>query len=209
MSLHIGDIAPNFTVDSTHGELDFYRWAGRSWVFLFSHPADFTPVCTTELGRTAKLADKFASRNTKPLGLSTDSVDDHLMWIADVNETQKTDLKFPILADTKLKVSKLYDMIHPEESDTETVRSVFIIDPEKKVRLIMTYPMNVGRNFEEIIRAIDALQLADRKKIATPADWQPGSQVIIPPSVSDEQAEALFPQGWDEIRPYLRLTEAS
>ena len=209
MSLHIGDIAPNFTIDSTQGELNLYQWARRAWVFFFSHPADFTPVCTTEMGRTAKLAEAFASRRTKPLGLSTDSVDDHLMWIADVNETQRANLKFPILADTDLKVSRLYDMIHPEESDTEAVRSVFIIDPEKKVRLTMTYPMNVGRNFDEILRVIDALQLADRKKIATPADWLPGSQVIIPPSISDDQAETLFPQGWDEVRPYLRLTEAS
>jgi len=206
MSLHIGDTAPNFVVDSTQGKIDFHRWAGDSWVFFFSHPADFTPVCTTEMGRTANLAADFASRDTKSLGLSTDSVGEHLKWIEDVNDTQNADLVFPILADADLKVSRLYDMIHPEESATEAVRSVFIIDPEKKVRLIMTYPMNVGRNFDEILRVIDALQLADRRKIATPADWQPGDRIIIPPSLSNEQAKPLFPQGWDEVRPYLRTT---
>jgi len=208
MSLHIGDAAPNFVVDSTQGKIDFHRWAGDSWVFFFSHPADFTPVCTTEVGRTAKLAAQFAARDTKPLGLSTDKVDEHRAWISDIDETQDVDLDFPILADTDLAVSRLYDMIHPEESATEAVRSVFIVDPEKKVRLIMTYPMNVGRNFDEILRVIDALQLADRRRIATPADWTPGDMVIIPPSIPDEEAQTLFPRGWNAVRPYLRFTAA-
>lgn len=207
MSLHIGDIAPNFTIDTTKGEIDFHKWAGDSWVFFFSHPADFTPVCTTEMGRTAQLARQFADRNTKPLGLSTDTVEEHLKWIDDVNSTQNTDLQFPIVADANLKISKTYDMIHPDESETAAVRSVFIIDPDKKIRLTMTYPMNVGRNFDEILRVIDALQLSDRESIATPADWQLGNRVIIPPSISNEEAEKMFPQGWDEIRSYLRLTD--
>lgn len=209
MSLHIGDTAPDFTIDSTVGTINFHEWAGDSWVFLFSHPADFTPVCTTEMGRTAQLADKFAARNTKPLGLSTDTAAEHLKWIADVNETQHTNLEFPIVADPEHKIARLYDMIHPEESDTAAVRSVFIIDPEKKIRLTMTYPMSVGRNFDEILRVIDALQLSDAKRIATPADWRPGSKVIIPPSISNDEANTLFPQGWDELRPYLRLTDIS
>ncbi|WP_417621951.1 peroxiredoxin [Parasphingorhabdus sp.] len=207
MSLHIGDIAPDFTTDSTIGEINFHDWAGDSWVFFFSHPADFTPVCTTEMGRTAQLADQFAARNTKPLGLSTDTAEEHLKWISDVNETQHTSLEFPIVADADHKIAMLYDMIHPEESDTAAVRSVFIIDPEKKVRLTMTYPMSVGRNFDEILRVIDALQLSDAKRIATPADWRPGGKVIIPPSIKNDEAKTLFPQGWDELRPYLRLTD--
>jgi len=209
MSLHIGDTAPDFTADSTIGEINFHQWAGDSWVFFFSHPADFTPVCTTEMGRTAQLADKFSARNTKPLGLSTDTAAEHLKWISDVNETQHTDLQFPIVADPDLKIAKLYDMIHPEESETAAVRSVFIIDPDKKLRLTMTYPMNVGRNFDEILRVIDALQLSDAKNIATPADWNPGKKVIIPPSIKDDEAKTLFPQGWDELRPYLRLTDVT
>lgn len=209
MSIHIGDIAPNFKIETTKGEIDFHQWSGDSWVFFFSHPADFTPVCTTEMGRTAQLADKFAERNVKPLGLSTDTVSEHMTWIEDVNDTQNTDLQFPIVADADLRVAKLYDMIHPDESKTEAVRSVFIIDPGKKIRLTMTYPMNVGRNFDEILRVIDALQLADKQKIATPADWRPGDKVIIPPSITNEDAAKIFPQGWDEIRSYLRVTEVS
>lgn len=207
MSLRIGDTAPDFTIASTKGEISFHDWAGDSWVFFFSHPADFTPVCTTEMGRTAQLADEFASRNTKPLGLSTDTVEEHVRWIADVNDTQNTTLEFPIVADADHKVAGLYGMIHPGESETAAVRSVFIIDPNKKIRLMMTYPMSVGRNFDEILRVIDALQIGDKHKIATPADWTPGGRVIIPPSVSNEEAEKLFPQGWDEIRSYLRLTD--
>ncbi|GHB05329.1 peroxidase [Algimonas arctica] len=174
---------------------------------FFSHPADFTPVCTTEMGRTAQLSGAFKARNTKPLGLSTDTVAEHMSWIKDVNETQNTDLQFPILADADLEISRLYDMIHPSESTTEAVRSVFIIDPLKKIRLMLTYPMNVGRNFDEILRVIDALQLADAQSIATPADWQVGDPVIIPPSINNEKAKSLFPQGWTEVRPYLRLTD--
>lgn len=204
MSIHIGDHVPNFDIETTKGPIEFYDWIGDSWVFFFSHPADFTPVCTTEMGRTAQLADEFAKRNTKPLGLSTDTVSEHLKWIDDVNDTQNTKLEFPIIADPEGKIAKLYDMIHPGENTTEAVRTVFIIDPKQKLRLTMTYPMNVGRNFDEILRVIDALQLADAKKIATPADWTPGDDVIIPPSISNEQAKDIFPQGWDEIRPYLR-----
>ena len=207
MSLRIGDTAPNFHVDTTNGPIDFHEWIGDSWCFFFSHPADFTPVCTTEMGRTAQLSDEFAKRNVKPLGLSTDTVEEHKNWILDVNETQNTTLTFPIVADPDLKVAKLYEMIHPSESETAAVRSVFIIDPNKKIRLTMTYPMSCGRNFDEILRVIDALQLGDAKKVATPADWRPGQKVIIPPSISNEAAKDIFPQGWDEIRPYLRVTE--
>lgn len=206
MSLHIGDIAPNFTVATQKGEITLHDWAKGKWVFFFSHPADFTPVCTTEMGRTAQLASEFEARNVLPLGLSTDSVEEHVKWIADVNDTQNTDLQFPIVADLDLRISKLYDMIHPDQSETAAVRAVFIIDPEMKIRLTMTYPMSCGRNFDEILRVIDALQLADAKRIATPADWQKGKDVIIPPSIKDEEAKGLFPQGWTEHRPYLRTT---
>lgn len=207
MSLHIGDTAPDFTSDTTQGKISLHDWAGDSWVFFFSHPADFTPVCTTEMGRTAQLAAEFKKRNTKPLGLSTDTTEEHLKWIKDVNETQHTDLQFPIVADPDLKIAKLYDMIHPDESETAAVRSVFIIDPKKKIRLTMTYPMSVGRNFDEILRVIDALQTGDKHKVATPADWTSGAKVIIPPSVTNEEAKKMFPQGWDELRPYLRYTK--
>ncbi len=207
MSLKIGEIAPNFTVETTNGRIDFHDWIGDSWVFFFSHPADFTPVCTTEMGRTAQLGEEFAARNVKSIGLSTDTVEEHNKWILDVNDTQNTTLTFPIIADPDLKVAKLYEMIHPAESETAAVRSVFIIDPNKKIRLTMTYPMNVGRNFDEILRVIDALQLGDAKKVATPADWRPGDDVIIPPSIDNEAAKDIFPQGWNEIRPYLRTTK--
>jgi alkyl hydroperoxide reductase subunit AhpC len=207
MSLHIGDTAPDFTIETTKGEIKFHEWSGDSWVFFFSHPADFTPVCTTEMGKTSILAKDFAARNTKPLGLSTDTVAEHMKWISDVNDTQNTDLQFPIVADPDLKIAKTYDMIHPDQSTTEAVRSVFIIDPNKKIRLTMTYPMNVGRNFDEILRVIDALQLADKQRVATPADWRPGGKVIIPLSIDNEKATEIFPQGWEEVRPYLRLTQ--
>jgi len=207
MSLHLGDTAPDFTIDTSKGAIHFHEWLGESWCFFFSHPADFTPVCTTEMGRTAQLAKEFEARNTKPLGLSTDTAAEHLKWIKDVNETQHTDLQFPIVADPDLKIARLYDMIHPDQSTTEAVRAVFIIDPRKKIRLTMTYPMSVGRNFDEILRVIDALQLGDAKRIATPADWRPGKKVIIPPSIANAEATTLFPQGWDELRPYLRLTD--
>ena len=209
MSLHIGDIAPDFTTDSTVGPLSLHGWAGDSWVFFFSHPADFTPVCTTEMGATARLAGEFAKRNVKPLGLSTDTADEHRAWIADVNSTQGVDLQFPIVDDADMAIARLYDMIHPGQSETAAVRSVFIIDPKKKIRLIMTYPMSVGRNFDEIIRVIDSLQLADRAGVVTPANWQPGGDVIIPPSVSDADARAKFPQGFTTVLPYLRTTKVA
>ena len=207
MTLRLGDTAPDFTVDSTAGTIHFHDWIGDSWVFFFSHPADFTPVCTTEMGRTAQLANEFAARNVKPLGLSTDSVAEHLKWIEDVNDTQDCNLEFPIVADADNKVSELYGMIHPGESETAAVRSVFIIDPNKKIRLMMTYPMTVGRNFDEILRAIDALQTSDEKSCALPADWTEGDEVIIPPSITDEEAKGKFPNGWKELRPYLRMTK--
>lgn len=207
MSIRIGDIAPDFNVNTTAGPIQFHNWMEGSWVFFFSHPADYTPVCTTEMGRTSQLMGEFEKRNCKPLGLSTDTVEEHLGWIADVNDTQNTTLTFPIVADPDLEIAKLYEMIHPSESETAAVRSVFIIDPDKKVRLTMTYPMSVGRNFDEILRVIDALQLGDAKRVALPADWRPGDKVIIPPSIDNAQAKDIFPQGWDEVRPYLRLTQ--
>ncbi|MGJ8564612.1 MAG: peroxiredoxin [Alphaproteobacteria bacterium] len=206
MSLHIGDTAPDFTVETTVGPINFHEWIGDKWCFFFSHPADFTPVCTTEMGRTAQLAGEFEKRNTKPLGLSTDGVKEHLEWIKDVNDTQNTSLKFPIVADADTKIAQLFDMIHPSESSTAAVRSVFIIDPDKKIRLTMTYPMSVGRNFDEILRVIDALQTGDENGIATPADWKVGEKVIIPPSVSNADAAKKFPKGFEEVRPYLRFT---
>jgi peroxiredoxin (alkyl hydroperoxide reductase subunit C) len=207
MTVRLGDTAPDFSVDSTTGTINFHDWIGDSWVFFFSHPADFTPVCTTEMGRTAQLAEQFAARNVKPLGLSTDTTEEHLKWIEDVNDTQNTNLQFPIVADANREVSELYGMIHPGESETAAVRSVFIIDPNKKIRLTMTYPMTVGRNFDEILRAIDALQTSDENSCALPADWTEGDEVIIPPSISDEEAKSKFPNGWKELRPYLRMTK--
>lgn len=206
MSLLLGEITPNFKINSQKGEIDFHEFIGNSWVFFFSHPADFTPVCTTEMGRTAQLAVEFEKRNVKPLGLSTDSVEEHKEWISDVNETQNTDLQFPILADTDNKVAELYQMIHPGQSETAAVRSVFIIGPDKKIKLTMTYPMSVGRNFDEILRVIDALQFTEKHGVATPADWKVGDQVIIPPSITNEEAQKKFPKGFDEIKPYLRYT---
>lgn len=207
MGLHIGDIAPDFTATTTQGKIRFHQWAGSSWVFFFSHPADFTPVCTTELGRTARLAWEFAARDTKPLGLSAGTVAQHLSWIGDINHLNRTELRFPVVADSDLKIARLYDMVHAHQSETETVRSVFIIDPEKKIRVMMAYPMNVGRNFEEILRVIDALQRADRSGIETPADWQPGEKVIIPLSIGTGEAANMFPHGWVDVCPYLRLTD--
>lgn len=206
MGLHIGDIAPDFTAETTAGTIRFHDWIDGDWVFFFSHPGDFTPVCTTEIGRTAQLADEFAKRHVKPLGLSTDTVAEHQRWITDVNETQHTTVTFPIVADPHRTVATQYDMIHAGQSSTQAVRSVFIIDPTTKIRLTLTYPMNVGRNFHEILRVIDALQLADAERIATPADWQEGDEVIIPLSIDSAEATVQFPQGWKEIRPYLRMT---
>lgn len=207
MTLLLGDIVPNFKADTTIGPISFHDWIGENWAFFFSHPADFTPVCTTEMGRTAQLADQFTARGVKPIGLSTDSVEEHLKWIMDVNDTQNTTLRFPIIADPNFEVAKLYEMIHPDESQTAAVRSVFIIDPNKKLRLSMTYPMSVGRNFDEILRTIDALQTSDAKGVALPADWRPGDRAIIPPSVSNADAKMKFPQGFEEIRPYLRTVD--
>jgi len=193
MTLLLGDIVPNFKADTTIGPISFHDWIGEDWAFFFSHPADFTPVCTTEMGRTAQLADQFTARGVKPIGLNTDSVEEHLNWIMDVNDTQNTTLRFPIVADPNFEIAKLYEMIHPGESQTAAVRSVFIIDPDKKLRLSMTYPMSVGRNFDEILRTIDALQTSDAKGVALPADWRPGDRAIIPPSVSNTDAKMKFP----------------
>ena len=207
MTLRLGDTAPNFTQDSSIGKLDFYDWAGDSWVVLFSHPADFTPVCTTELGLTAKLGPAFAERNVKAIALSVDSAAHHVQWINDIEATQQTVVGFPIIADGDKKVATLYDMIHPNQSETMTVRSLFIIDPKKKLRLTLTYPMSTGRNFDEILRVIDALQLTDAHSVATPGNWKDGDDVIIPLSIQDEEIiKQKFPKGYSAERPYLRLT---
>ena len=207
MTIRLGDIAPDFEQDSTTGRIRFHEWLGHSWGVLFSHPADFTPVCTTELGFTAKLHEQFAERGVKAIALSVDPVDSHLHWIDDINKTQQTQVNFPILADADRKVSGLYDLIHPNASDTLTVRSLFIIDPHKKVRLIITYPASTGRNFHEILRVIDSLQLTDSHKVATPANWQDGDEVVIVPSLKDEdEIKQRFPKGYRAVKPYLRLT---
>ncbi|YCC50976.1 peroxiredoxin [Pseudomonas aeruginosa] len=207
MSLRLGDIAPDFEQDSSEGRIRLHEWLGDSWGVLFSHPADFTPVCTTELGFTAKLKDQFAQRGIKVLALSVDPVESHLKWIDDINETQDTRVNFPIIADADRKVSELYDLIHPNANDTLTVRSLFIIDPNKKVRLIITYPASTGRNFNEILRVIDSLQLTDEHKVATPANWEDGDEVVIVPSLKDEEEiKRRFPKGYRAVKPYLRLT---
>jgi alkyl hydroperoxide reductase subunit AhpC len=207
MTLRLGDTAPDFEQNSSIGRIKFYEWAGDSWVVLFSHPADFTPVCTTELGLTAKLKPEFDKRNVKALALSVDSSDSHLTWIKDIEATQKAVVGFPIVADVDKSVSTLYDMIHPNQSETATVRSVFIIDPKKKVRLTLTYPMSTGRNFNEILRVIDALQLTDSHTVATPGNWQDGDDVIIPLSIQDEAViKQKYPKGYKAERPYLRVT---
>ncbi|AZV94528.1 peroxidase [Bordetella sp. J329] len=206
-TLRLGDIAPDFEQDSSIGRIRFYDYLGDQWGVLFSHPADFTPICTTELGYTAKLADEFAKRNVKVLALSVDGVDSHGRWIDDINDTQDTTVNFPILADEDRKVSSLYDMIHPNANSTLTVRSVFIIDPNKKVRLTLTYPASTGRNFNEILRVIDSLQLTDNYSVATPVNWQDGDDVVIVPSLKDEEViKQKFPKGYKAVRPYLRLT---
>jgi len=206
MTVRLGEIAPDFTQDSTAGKIEFHKWIGNSWCVLFSHPKDFTPVCTTELGTVARLEGEFKKRNVKVIGLSVDSVEDHKGWLKDIAETQGHAVHFPMLADPDRKVSTLYDMIHPKANDTFTVRSVFIIDPAKKVRLILTYPASAGRNFTEILRTIDSLQLTDQYKVATPADWKEGQDVIIAPAVPNEEAKKLFPKGFRELKPYLRFT---
>lgn len=207
MALRLGDFVPNFTQDSTEGSISFYDWAGDNWVVLFSHPADYTPVCTTELGQVAKLQSQFAERNVKPIGLSVDSLEDHKGWMGDIEETQGQAVNFPMLADSDRRVADLYDMIHPNANDTQTVRSVFIIDPSKKLRLMLTYPASTGRNFAEILRVIDSLQLTDRYSVATPANWQDGNDVIISPKLTDPEVLAeKFPKGYTELKPYLRVT---
>jgi alkyl hydroperoxide reductase subunit AhpC len=207
MTLRLGDTAPDFEQDSSIGKIKFHDWAGDSWVVLFSHPADFTPVCTTELGLTAKLKSEFEKRNVKALALSVDPVESHKTWIKDIEETQKTVVGFPIIADADKKVSTLYDMIHPQQSVTATVRSLFVIDPQKKVRLMITYPMSTGRNFDEVLRVIDALQLTDKYTVATPGNWRNGDDVIIPLTVQDpEVIKQKYPKGFTAQRPYLRMT---
>jgi len=207
MSLRLGDIAPDFEQDSSLGRIKFHEWLGDSWGVLFSHPADFTPVCTTELGLTAKLAGEFEKRNVKTIALSVDGVESHKEWIKDINETQNTHVGFPILADSDRRVSQLYDMIHPNANETLTVRSLFVIDPKKKVRLIITYPASTGRNFDEVLRVIDSLQLTEYHSVATPGNWKDGDDVVIVPSLKDEEViKQKFPKGYKAIRPYLRLT---
>ncbi|WP_316798500.1 peroxiredoxin [Pedobacter frigidisoli] len=206
MSIRLGDVAPNFQATTSIGEIDFYDYLGDSWGVLFSHPADYTPVCTTELGRTAALKDEFAKRNVKVLALSVDSAESHKGWISDINETQNTSVEFPIIADPERTVANLYDMIHPNASETLTVRSLFIISPDKKVKLIITYPASTGRNFNEVLRVIDSLQLTANYSVATPADWEDGKDVIVVNSIKTEDIPARFPKGHQVIRPYLRTT---
>jgi alkyl hydroperoxide reductase subunit AhpC len=206
MSLHIGQVAPDFTQESTEGPIRFHEWIGQKWAILFSHPKDFTPVCTTELGLASKLKGEFEKRNVKMIAVSVDDVASHARWIGDIEQTQDTKMNFPILGDGDKKVAKLYDMIHPEANDTLTVRSVFVIDPNKKIRAMITYPASTGRNFDEILRVIDSLQLTDNYKVATPANWKDGGDCVIVPSMSDEDAKAKFPKGWKALRPYLRIT---
>lgn len=207
MTLRLGDTAPNFQQNSSDGVIDFYDYLGKNWGVLFSHPADYTPVCTTELGFTAKLKEEFDKRHVKAIALSVDDVESHQGWINDINETQNTEVNFPILADKDRKVSEIYGFLHPNASDTTTVRSLVIIDPNKKVRLIITYPASTGRNFHEVLRVIDSLQLTDEHKVATPANWQQGEDVVIVPSIQDEEElKTRFPQGYKVVKPYLRLT---
>lgn len=205
-TLRLGDIAPNFQAQTTAGPIDFYEYLGDGWGVLFSHPADFTPVCTTELGRVAKLKDDFAKRNTRILALSVDPLDAHHRWVNDINETQHTTVNYPLIADEDQKIAQLYDMIHPGASEKATVRSVFIIGPDKKVKLTITYPPSTGRNFDEILRVLDSLQLTAYHSVATPVDWKPGEDVVILPSVPDADVEGKFPKGHQRIKPYLRIT---
>jgi alkyl hydroperoxide reductase subunit AhpC len=206
MSLQLGDIAPNFTANTTQGPIDFHQWAGDSWVILFSHPKDFTPVCTTELGYVARLKPEFDKRGVKAIGLSVDSLEAHGRWGADIEETQGHAPNFPIIADADRAVARLYGMIHPKHDELYTVRTVFVVDPKKKIRLTITYPQTAGRNFDEILRVIDSLQLTDAHSVSTPVNWQPGDDVIILPSVSDSDAKSRFSRGWKVLKPYLRLT---
>ncbi|MEQ8757115.1 MAG: peroxiredoxin [Coleofasciculus sp. G1-WW12-02] len=207
MALRLGDTVPNFTQSSSEGDINFYDWAGDSWVVLFSHPADYTPVCTTELGEVAKLKPEFDKRNAKVIALSVDDADSHQGWIQDINETQNTTVNYPVLADADKKVSDLYDMIHPNANASVTVRTVFVIDPQKKLRLTITYPPSTGRNFDEILRVIDSLQLTDHHQVATPVNWKDGDDCVIVPSLKDpEVLKEKFPKGYTEVKPYLRMT---
>ena len=206
MSLRLGDEVPDFTQDSTEGSISFHDWMGDGWAVLFSHPADFTPVCTTELGMVASLKPEFDKRNVKVIGLSVDPKDSHEKWAKDIAETQGSELNFRLLADADRKVAELYDMMQPNAEATTTVRSVFVIDPNKKLRLTLTYPAPTGRNFDELLRVIDSLQLTDNEKVATPANWKDGDDVVILPSISNEDADKLFPKGYKELKPYLRMT---
>jgi alkyl hydroperoxide reductase subunit AhpC len=206
MSLRLGDIAPDFTAETTEGTISFHNWLGSGWGVLFSHPADYTPVCTTELGKLANLKEEFSKRNVKVAAISVDSVESHNGWIKDINETQSTNVNFPIIGDPEAKVAQLYDMIHPNASDKFTVRSVFIIGPDKKIKLIISYPASTGRNFVELLRVIDSLQLTANYGVATPADWKDGQDVVIIPAIKDEEAATKFPKGFTKIKPYLRMT---
>ncbi len=206
MSLLLGDVAPDFEADTTEGPIKFHDWIGDDWVIFFSHPADFTPVCTTELGYTAKLKDEFAKRGAKAIALSVDPIGDHHEWVKDIEETQSVKMNFPIIADTDRAVSELYTMIHPNADPKVTVRAVYVIDPNKKIRATFTYPPSAGRNFNEVLRLLDSLQLTDGYKVATPVNWQDGEDVIVVPAVSDEDADKLFPKGYTKIKPYLRTT---
>ena len=206
MAIRLGDTAPDFTAETTEGTINFHEWLGDSWGVLFSHPKDFTPVCTTELGECARIKPEFDRRNVKIIGLSVDPVDSHKGWAKDIEETQGAALNFPVIADPDRKIANLYDMIHPNASDTFTVRSVYIIGPDKKVKLMLTYPASTGRNFNEILRVIDSLQLTANYSVATPANWNDGDDVIIVPSMSDEEAKEKFPAGWKPVKPYLRVT---
>lgn len=206
MSLRLGDVAPDFTAQSTEGEIHFHQWLGDSWGVLFSHPADYTPVCTTELGTVAKTKNEFDKRNVKVVALSVDGLESHKGWVNDINETQHTTVNFPIIADHDQKVAQLYDMIHPNASEKFTVRSVFVIGPDKKIKLIITYPASTGRNFHELLRVIDSLQLTANYSVATPANWENGEDVVIAPAIKDEDIPAKFPKGYTKIKPYLRTT---
>jgi len=207
MPVRIGDDAPNFTCEMTEGKVDFYDWKAGKWAVLFSHPRDFTPVCTTELGAVARLKPEFDKRNTKVIAVSVDPLQDHFRWVGDINEVCKTEVNFPMIADPDKTVANLYDMIHPNASDTATVRSVFIVGPDNKVKLMLTYPASTGRNFQEILRVLDSLQLTAGHKVSTPADWKQGEDVIIGGAVSDEDAKKLFPSGYTAVKPYLRVTK--
>jgi thioredoxin-dependent peroxiredoxin len=209
MSLRIGDIAPNFQAQTTEGSIDFYEWMGSGWAVLFSHPKDFTPVCTTELGAVARIKAEFDRRGVKVIGLSVDPLDSHRAWIGDIEETQQCGMNFPLIADQNREIAGLYDMIHPGASDTFTVRSVFVIGPDKRVKLTLAYPASTGRNFEEILRVIDSLQLTAKHSVATPVNWKQGEDVIIVPALSDEQAQQKFPGGWKTVKPYLRVLPAA